>query len=191
MTCGLHWRTRPWAASRPTASRVAADVAAGHKVARRAVARGRPVHRYNQVIGFASNDIAPGEHVHTHNLAMGEVQREYAFCVDAKPHRVRCRAAQLLRVPPCRRWRGHAQLRRRDHQRELLGHRGEDDRGPLSRPARRVSERRRRHRAHAQERLRTRCTPRGRADPEARAGGLRAAPEFRARGRGGPRLRNH
>jgi altronate hydrolase len=43
------------------------------------------VHRYNQVIGFASADIAPGEHVHTHNLAMGEVELDYAFCTDARP----------------------------------------------------------------------------------------------------------
>jgi altronate hydrolase len=27
------------------------------------------VRRYNQIIGFATRDIAPGEHVHTHNLA--------------------------------------------------------------------------------------------------------------------------
>jgi len=69
----------------PDGIRIAADVGAGHKIARRAVARGRPVHRYNQVIGFASADIAPGEHVHTHNLAMGEVQLDYAFCADARP----------------------------------------------------------------------------------------------------------
>jgi altronate hydrolase len=61
------------------------DIPAGHKVARRAVARGAPVHRYNQVIGFASEDIQPGSHVHTHNLAMGEVALDYAFCRDARP----------------------------------------------------------------------------------------------------------
>ena len=61
------------------------DIPAGHKVARRAIARGVPVHRYNQVIGFASEDIAPGAHVHTHNLAMGKIDLDYAFCRDARP----------------------------------------------------------------------------------------------------------
>ncbi|HSA89486.1 MAG TPA: UxaA family hydrolase, partial [Burkholderiales bacterium] len=34
----------------------------------------------NQIIGFATRDIRAGEHVHVHNLAMGEFQRDYAFC---------------------------------------------------------------------------------------------------------------
>src|SRR3954469_7438096 len=42
----------------------------GHKVAVRAIRAGEPVKRYNQVIGFASRDIAPGEHIHLHNLEM-------------------------------------------------------------------------------------------------------------------------
>lgn len=60
-------------------------VAAGHKVATRAVARGQPVLRYGQIIGFADSDIAAGEHVHSHNLAMGEFAKDYAFGVDIKP----------------------------------------------------------------------------------------------------------
>ena len=35
-----------------------------HKIATRAIKKGEPVRRYNQIIGFASRDIAPGEHVH-------------------------------------------------------------------------------------------------------------------------------
>jgi len=57
----------------------------GHKIATRAVPKGQPVKRYNQIIGFASRDIAPGEHVHLHNLAMGAFDRDYAFGADAKP----------------------------------------------------------------------------------------------------------
>jgi altronate hydrolase len=57
----------------------------GHKVATRAIPKGAPVKRYNQVIGFASRDIAPGEHVHLHNLAMGSFDRDYAFGADARP----------------------------------------------------------------------------------------------------------
>ena len=64
---------------------VAGLVPPGHKVATRAIRAGSPVRRYNQIIGFASKDIAPGEHVHLHNLAMGAFEREYAFGVDAKP----------------------------------------------------------------------------------------------------------
>jgi len=57
----------------------------GHKVATRDIAPGEPVRRYNQIIGFASKAIAAGEHVHTHNLAMGDFERDYAFGADVKP----------------------------------------------------------------------------------------------------------
>ena len=43
-------------------------IPAGHKVATRQIARGEPVTKCSQVIGFANADIAPGSHVHTHNL---------------------------------------------------------------------------------------------------------------------------
>jgi altronate hydrolase len=60
----------------------------GHKVAVRAIAQGEPVRRYNQIIGFASRPIGPGEHVHTHNLDMGpdkgHFDRDYAFGADVK-----------------------------------------------------------------------------------------------------------
>src|SRR5438477_2394247 len=59
----------------------------GHKVATHAIPAGAPVKRYNQIIGFAKRGIAPGEHVHLHNLAMGDFARDYAFGVDAKPTR--------------------------------------------------------------------------------------------------------
>ena len=52
---------------------------AGHKIAVRAIAQGKPVRRYNQIIGFATRDIAAGDHVHVHNIAMGDFQRDYAF----------------------------------------------------------------------------------------------------------------
>jgi altronate hydrolase len=60
-------------------------VPAGHKVATAPIARGRPVRRYNQVIGFATEDIEAGAHVHVHNLGMGEFERDHAFGVDARP----------------------------------------------------------------------------------------------------------
>ncbi len=64
-------------------------IPAGHKVAVRPITQGEPVRRYNQIIGFASKPIAPGEHVHTHNLWMGEekghFERDYAIGADVKP----------------------------------------------------------------------------------------------------------
>src|ERR1700675_2531596 len=64
---------------------IAGLVPPGHKVATRAIKAGQPVRRYNQIIGFASRDIAPGEHVHLNNLAMGAFDRDYAYGADAKP----------------------------------------------------------------------------------------------------------
>ena len=53
------------------------------------MAAGEPVRRYTQIIGFASQAIAAGEHVHVHNLNMGPEKgnfaRDYAFCADLKP----------------------------------------------------------------------------------------------------------
>lgn len=45
-------------------------IPAGHKMATSAIAPGEPVLKYGQVIGEALVDIAPGDHVHTHNLAV-------------------------------------------------------------------------------------------------------------------------
>jgi len=64
--------------------RVAVKVPAGHKIATRDVKSGAPVRRYNQIIGFATCDIKAGDHVHVHNIAMGDFERDYAFGADAK-----------------------------------------------------------------------------------------------------------
>src|SRR5512133_838964 len=64
-------------------------IPAGHKIARHALAAGAPVRRYNQIIGYASQAIAAGEHVHTHNLSLGDNKgdfaRDYSFGADIKP----------------------------------------------------------------------------------------------------------
>ena len=59
----------------------------GHKIAARAIAAGEPVRRYGQIIGFASQAIRAGQHVHVHNLAMGSFERDAAKVagLDAKP----------------------------------------------------------------------------------------------------------
>src|SRR4030088_1186177 len=60
-------------------------IPAGHKVALTAIASGESVRRYGQIIGVASQTIAPGQHVHVHNLAMGEHDRDYRFGSDYVP----------------------------------------------------------------------------------------------------------
>ncbi len=60
-------------------------IPAGHKVATRAIAPGDPVRRYSQVIGFATRPIAPGQHVHVHNLEVRDFARDYAFGEAYKP----------------------------------------------------------------------------------------------------------
>ena len=49
------------------------DVPLGHKVAIRDIAAGAPVIKYGVSIGHATRDIAPGDHVHLHNLAGAEL----------------------------------------------------------------------------------------------------------------------
>jgi altronate dehydratase len=48
--------------------RATAAIPTGHKLARRAIAEGDPVLKYNETIGIASAPIAAGEHVHVHNV---------------------------------------------------------------------------------------------------------------------------
>jgi altronate hydrolase len=57
----------------------------GHKVATRDIAPGEPVRRYNQVIGQATQAIAAGQHVHTHNLAFSEFARQHEPGAGATP----------------------------------------------------------------------------------------------------------
>jgi altronate hydrolase len=65
--------------------RLTANVDPGHKIALRPVAAGQPVRRYGQVIGFATRPIAPGDHVHSHNLAVGDMQLDYQIGTDVRP----------------------------------------------------------------------------------------------------------
>ena len=60
-------------------------VPAGHKVAVRDHQPGEAVRRYGQVIGVATQPIAAGSHIHTHNLGMGDYDHDYAWGVDSKP----------------------------------------------------------------------------------------------------------
>lgn len=58
---------RPNAAEGPLMPLTSA-IPMGHKAALLAVAKGAPVVKYGAIIGHASMAIAPGDHVHLHNL---------------------------------------------------------------------------------------------------------------------------
>ncbi|WP_186103259.1 UxaA family hydrolase [Burkholderia gladioli] len=62
-----------------------AEIPPAHKIACRDVAQGAPVRRYGQIIGFATQAIRAGEHVHVHNLSIGEFNRDYEFGEDLRP----------------------------------------------------------------------------------------------------------
>ena len=64
---------------------VAGLIPPGHKVAVKPIRAGQPVRRYNQIIGTARVDIAPGQHVHTHNLEFASFARDYAVGTGVQP----------------------------------------------------------------------------------------------------------
>ncbi|WP_260704815.1 UxaA family hydrolase [Edaphobacter flagellatus] len=61
------------------------DIQAGHKVALRTVSAGDPIRKFNQIIGFATQPIQTGEHIHTHNLVAASFERDYAIGSDTHP----------------------------------------------------------------------------------------------------------
>ena len=65
--------------------RVRQMIPVGHKLALTGRSVGEPVWRYGQIIGFATAPIQPGDHVHSHNLAVGAFERDYAFGRDLRP----------------------------------------------------------------------------------------------------------
>jgi altronate hydrolase len=69
----------------PQQVRVRRFIPSGHKVALEDIAAGAVVRRYGQAIGFATQPIPAGEHVHTHNLGVQDFARDYAFGADVQP----------------------------------------------------------------------------------------------------------
>jgi altronate hydrolase len=57
----------------------------GHKLAVEPLAAGAPVRKFGQVIGMATAPIAPGEHVHTHNLAYTPSAADRSFHPGVRP----------------------------------------------------------------------------------------------------------
>jgi altronate dehydratase len=50
-------------------------IPSGHKIALRNIPAGSPLLKYGQVIGTAAIDIGEGQHVHSHNVEVGQAQR--------------------------------------------------------------------------------------------------------------------
>jgi altronate hydrolase len=64
--------------------RIVRRIPRGHKAAIRPIAKGEAALKFGQIIGFALDDIAPGDWVHEHNLAFHSVGRDYEFELDAR-----------------------------------------------------------------------------------------------------------
>ena len=60
-------------------------VGLGHKFALRPIRKGESVLKYGQIIGFASQDVPAGGHVHVQNVAADAFDRDYAYCRDCPP----------------------------------------------------------------------------------------------------------
>ncbi|SMY09911.1 UxaA family hydrolase [Flavimaricola marinus] len=57
----------------------------GHKIALVPLSEGDKVIRYGQIIGVATEPVAPGAHIHTHNLGMGPHEQDYAHASANSP----------------------------------------------------------------------------------------------------------
>jgi altronate hydrolase len=64
--------------------RITRRIPRGHKAAVRPISKDSPALKFGQIIGFATQDIAPGDWVHEHNIAFHSVDRDYEFEVDAR-----------------------------------------------------------------------------------------------------------
>ena len=63
------------ATGKSTVIEVTQRISSGHKVALCNIEEGQPVLRYGSIIGYATHPIQAGSHVHSHNLAVGNLQR--------------------------------------------------------------------------------------------------------------------
>lgn len=58
------------------------EIPVGHKLSSLPVAKGAPVRKYGQIIGYAAEVIAAGQHVHSHNLEYRPVSQDYQYSID-------------------------------------------------------------------------------------------------------------
>lgn len=59
-------------------------IPSGHKIATAPIKKGEHIRKYAQMIGVASVDIAPGEHVHTQNCDFVPTDQDYEFGTDMR-----------------------------------------------------------------------------------------------------------
>jgi altronate hydrolase len=64
---------------------LAAQVPSGHKIATQDIAEGEPIFKFGQIIGYATQPIARGGHIHTQNCAFGAHDQTYEIGVDFVP----------------------------------------------------------------------------------------------------------
>jgi altronate hydrolase len=62
---------------------VADTIPRGHKIALRSIAAGAAVRKYAHPIGYATEDIRPGQHVHTHNVEVGAIGLQASVAASA------------------------------------------------------------------------------------------------------------
>ncbi|EMA48174.1 UxaA family hydrolase [Halococcus salifodinae] len=63
---------------------LAGDVAFGHKFALLPIAAGEGMRKYGEVIGRATDDVDPGEHVHVHNCESTRGRGDLAATADER-----------------------------------------------------------------------------------------------------------
>jgi altronate hydrolase len=59
-------------------------IPSGHKIAATPMAKGDAVRKYAQIIGYASEDIAVGDHVHTQNVEFRNTDVDYEYATDMR-----------------------------------------------------------------------------------------------------------
>ncbi len=60
-------------------------IPSGHKIATRAIPKGGEIRKYAQLIGYAAENIAPGDHVHSQNTEFRNTDQAYEFSSDLRP----------------------------------------------------------------------------------------------------------
>jgi altronate hydrolase len=59
-------------------------IPSGHKIATAPIPKGAAIRKYAQLIGYASEDIAAGDHVHTQNTEFRNTDMDYEFGTDLR-----------------------------------------------------------------------------------------------------------
>jgi altronate hydrolase len=64
------------------------DTPQGHKIAIRPIQSGAPILKFETVIGYANEDIAAGDWLHSHNIRFDDVDKDYAYARDYVPTQI-------------------------------------------------------------------------------------------------------